>query len=352
MNAQKLFNYRNIVKAAAALGGIYLSLRFAAECSEGIKKGLLFCTEVLVPSLYLFMALSSLLVKSGVMVTLSKPFAGVSRGIFRLPQEGFTVLLLSMMGGYPVGARCAAALYEDGRLSAEEAEATAQIAVCAGPGFLLNYVGAALLNNRRAGMILLAAETLGMLITGVIIGRTRPSPPVRRQRTVNPTGGNLLITAVSEASKATFHLCGMVVLCAAGVEVIAAVSPSDVITDLCSAAVEITTGCHRMCGRYPLYLIAFFVGFGGISVHLQIFAGLGGLSIKKSLFFLYRIIQGIITAALTYTLMLFFPMEQSVFSSTDAPLTFAKSATLAGSAALILLSLCFLGSVHDTKIRR
>ena len=144
-------------------------------------------------------------------------------------------------------------------------------------------------------------------------------------------------------------MCAMVVVCAAMIEVVAAVSPSAMITDIASAFIEITTGCHRMCGSYPLYLIAFFIGFGGISVHLQIYAGLGELTVKKTLFFLFRIIQGIITAISAYILLMIFPVEQSVFNSVNTPLTLSKSATLAGSAALVFSSLCFLGSVHYAK---
>ena len=46
-----------------------------------------------------------------------------------------------------------------------------------------------------------------------------------------------------------------------------------------------------------------------------------------------------------------FPVEQSVFSTVDVPLTLSRSATLFGSGALILSSLCFLGSIHHTTRR-
>lgn len=350
MKIRKLFEFGKISKLLAAFFGMVICLKYAAECSEGIRKGIMFCIEVLVPSLFLFMALSSAVIRSGVMRTLTKPLSGVSRLLFRLPPPGLAAVLLSILGGYPVGARCAAMLYEHRELSMEEAQKTAFIAVCAGPGFLVNYIGIALLHSRRAGMILLVAEITGVLITGVLIGRMMASSPLPHYPPqARSGGGSLLISSVADASRATFQMCGMVVICSAVIEVIDTVSPRQSITDIAAALTEITEGCHRMCGAYPLYLTAFFIGFGGIAVHLQIFAGLGDLPLNKGLFFLFRIIQGIITAAAAYIYLMVFPVEQSVFSTTDAPLTVSKSAAAAGSAALILSSLCFLGSIHKTN---
>lgn len=348
MNYKKLFRIRNIIRLPTVILGIYICLKYAAECTQGIKTGILFCIEVLVPSLFLFMALSSYAVKSDIAETAAKPFSKLSRFLFRLPSDAFAAILLSIISGYPVGAKVTAMLYERGQLSESEAQKTACIAVCAGPGFLMNYVGRALLGSQSAGAVLLAAQMIGLLLSGFFAGRFIPSKPCgSRRRSTISTGGNLLTDAVADASRAVFGMCGMVVICAALIEVIAAISPNSLITDIASAFIEITTGCDRMCGRYPLYLIAFFIGFGGISVHLQIYAGIGSLSLNKGLFFLCRIIQGIFTAAAAYILFMIFPVELSVFNSTDAPLTIAKSATLAGSAALVLSSLCFLGSIRQ-----
>ncbi len=331
MNLRKYFDYRKIITLLTAVLGLTICLRYSAQCADGIRKGLLFCVEALVPSLFLFMALSSYLVKSGFAELLTKPFGRLSRVLFGISPVGLSVILLSLIGGYPVGARCAAMLYEQKKIGEKEAEKLVMIAVCAGPGFLLSFIGNALLGNAAAGRLLLYSELIGTVVTGVIIGRAmRVQPSKRRRPTFETPAPNLLVTCVTEASRATFYMCAMVVLCAALIEVIAA---------------------RRMCGRYPLQQIAFFIGFGGISVHLQIYAGAGDLPLRKGLFFLYRILQGIITAALTYILLMIFPVEQSVFSTVDVPLTLSRSATLFGSGALILSSLCFLGSIHHTTRR-
>ncbi len=353
MNNRKLFEYRNIIKVIGAGAGVYLCLRYASECSRGILNGILFCIQVLVPSLFAFMALSAALIKSGAAQIIARPLGGVGKLLFRLPYPALAAILLAMVGGYPVGGRCAEMLYEQGRLSAGDAEKTAYIAVCAGPGFLLNFVGRALLGSPDAGLILLLAQLMSTVLTGMIVGRTikRESIAISEEKSQN-RNGSILIDAVTDASRATFHMCAMVVICAAMIEVVTAVSPDRRVTDIASALIEITTGCGMLCGRYPLAFIAFFIGFGGISVHLQIYAGCRKITLNRGLFFSFRIIQGIITAALTYIYLMIFPIEVTVFRSADVPLTAARSATLIGSAALVIASLCFIGSLHKHQLRR
>ncbi|MBQ6337251.1 MAG: hypothetical protein IJI50_08485 [Ruminococcus sp.] len=330
--------------------GIFLCLKYAEECSRGIRNGILFCIQVLVPSLFFMMVLSAYLIKSGTAERIARPLDGLSRRLFRLPYPSLAVIILAMIGGYPVGARCAEMLYEDGKLSAGNAERTAYIAVCAGPGFLMNFVGRALLGSPEAGLLLLTAQILSTLILALLIGRIirRPQTETHPQNGII-RGKGTLIDAVADASRSTFHMCAMVVICTALIEVIATVSPIPTLTDISSAAIEITSGCAILCRRYPLALIAFFIGFGGISVHLQIFAACRKLPIRHGIFVLFRVLQGIITAGLTYILLMVFPIEVSVFNSTEAPLSAARSATLIGSAALVISALCFLGSVHKQR---
>lgn len=349
---EKTFDYRKIVPVLLTAVGIYATVRYSAECSRGIWNGIMFCTEALVPSLFIFMAISAYAIKSGAAVTLSRPLNRLSEGLFRLPYPALAVMILSVIGGYPVGARCAAMMYERGALTADEARKTVYISVCAGPGFLLNFVGRALMGCAKAGLILLAAEVLSVILTAMIAGRAvkaegkSPGRDPKAER-----ADNLLIASVTDASASTLRMCAVVIICSAMIEVIAAVCSDKTVADLSSAAIEITTGCGIMCVRYPLALTAFFIGFGGISVHLQIYSALGGLSINKALFFLFRIMQGIICSAVTYILLMVFPIEVGVFNSADVSLTAASSATLAGSAALIMCSLYFIGTMHKL-IRR
>ena len=344
-----LFRIRNITPLLIVVIGAPFAVIYSDECSEGIGKGIGFCTGVLVPSLFIFMILTAFLIKSGGAALISRPFGWPAR-MMGLPRESMAAVLPAMIGGYPIGAGCAALLYEGGQLSESEAEKTAVIAVAAGPGFIMNYVGRSLLNSPQAGNILLISQIIAVLLTGIIAGRLIPcSPPPRRREPVAGTAG-AFVSSVRSAADATFAMCAMVVLFSAVIEVVSAVADSGA-ADIISAFLEVTTGCNRLSGHVPLYVTAFFIGFGGLSVHWQIFASLGKVRVRRWLFFLFRIIEGIICMAATYIFLMITPIQTAVFSSSDALLSGDSSATMAGSGALILASLCFIASV-SSKIRR
>jgi len=351
MNRSKLFLHRKtILQLTVAAAGIYAALRYPQACTHGIEEGITLCIEVLVPSLFLFMALTAYLIASGAASVLAAPLKGLSRFLFRLPPEAMTATLLSVLGGYPIGAGCAAMLYEEGVLSESETAKTAYIAVAAGPGFLINYISRSLLNDPSAGNILLASQAVGVIITGVIVGRSVSSTPLTRRRTISHPDGNALVKAVHTAGYATFSMCATVLLFSAMIEIVLTVADPTA-ADVLAPLIEITTGCRRICAGVPLYITAFCVGFGGIAVHFQIFARLNSIRINKVLFFLFRIIEGIMTMLATYIYLMIAPTERAVFSTTAQPLSAAHPATLAGSGALILLSLCFIGATTQRTRR-
>lgn len=351
LKTKELFRNRNIIiKTAVAFGGITMAIRYSDECYRGMEKGIGFCLEVLIPSLFFFMVIAAYIVQSGICEILCRPLRGISEKLFHLPHEATAVILLSVIGGYPVGASCAATMAKQGRLSASQAAKVAYIAVAAGPGFLINFVGTALLGSPGTGYVLLGAQIFAVILTGVIVGHTVKSEPLAYSSAKRFQNGNLLVSAVQNASRAAFGMCAMVVIFCALSEVMDVVIPSEAICDIASAILEITNGCHRTCGMLPLYITAFFVGFGGLSVHFQIFSILGEVPVKKHLFFLFRIIEGIIAALATYIYLMVMPVTTTVFNSVEVTPTIGRYATLAGSAALVLSSLLFIGSITNQAV--
>lgn len=345
----KCIRPRRVLPLLLVCAGGTAAIRYHEACARGIANGIGFCTEVLIPSLFLFMVLTAYCIKSGAADLIAKPFGWLGR-MMGLPRQASTAVLMAMLGGYPIGAGCAALLYNEGRLSASEAAKAACIAVAAGPGFIINFVGGALLQSVRAADILLAAQIIAVLATGVIVGRhIRCAPPPQRKSSFAKRDG-ALIGAVRAAADATFSMCATVVVFAAVVEIIARAADPQT-ADILSAFLEVTTGCSRLCVRAPLPITAFFIGFGGISVHCQIFAAMKDIPLNKALFLLCRVAQGIIAMAATYILLMIMPTEAAVFSTTAVPLTAGRSAAYAGSGALILAALSFVGCV-TSRIRR
>ncbi|HCC34589.1 MAG TPA: hypothetical protein DEQ02_02700, partial [Ruminococcaceae bacterium] len=170
--------------------GVFVFVQSAAA-AEGIFRGLTLCAEIIIPSLFVFMALCSFIIKSGAARILGNIFGPAVKLLFNLPKCAGPALLMSAAGGYPIGVRSAYELYKAGELSKLQAGRTALIAVNAGPAFIVGAVGEGMLLNRKSGFILLFAHLLSSLLLGIFSGiiwrrQDRAAGLYPKRLTVNP----------------------------------------------------------------------------------------------------------------------------------------------------------------------
>ena len=114
-----------IRKALLAVGLLALMaglLRHSGPVGEAVRQGVALCGRSVIPSLFPFFVLSSLLIACGASELLSALLSPLMRPLFGLSGTGAAALALGLCGGYPVGARTAAELVENGALSQEEGE--------------------------------------------------------------------------------------------------------------------------------------------------------------------------------------------------------------------------------------
>ena len=147
--------------------------RYSAACLQGIT---LWAGAVL-PALFPFFVLTSMLTKMGAADGLSAKLSPAAQKI-KLPGCAAYCFLLSVLSGYPVGARTIADLSERGVLDSRGAGRTAILCSTSGPMFLLGSVGGAMFGDIRAGAILLASHLLGVIsVCLLLLPFAKPLPP-------------------------------------------------------------------------------------------------------------------------------------------------------------------------------
>lgn len=160
-------------------------LLFPDVSAAAAREGVALCLQTVLPSLFPFFVLSSLLVQSDVPRLLSRAMAGVMYPLFGVSGAGASALILGLLGGYPVGARTVAELYGRGEIAREEAEQLLAFCNNSGPGFFLGVCGTAVFGSARAGMYLYLIHVGAALVTGVLLRRDLGLPrrkAVSRQR--------------------------------------------------------------------------------------------------------------------------------------------------------------------------
>lgn len=342
---------RAIAKAAAAALICVLPVIFADGCREGAKRGMELCLGILVPALFPVMAATNLFVKCGACARFGRLLRRPAKVLLGVSGSMAPVILLSLIGGYPVGAVGIAALRKQNAVSEQEAERAALFAVCAGPGFVMGFVGAAVYGSDVMGRIMFAAQALSVLITGLLAkfiisnknyetsyaGRLPPSLPFDRA----------LVEAVTEAARSMGVIGAFVTVFAALTGLLEQLLGSGTALDATILLLEVCTAVTRLADKAPPALIAFAVGFGGVCVHCQIFAALGEVKVRKLLFFLFRIIQGVLTALLTTLGLRLTPQTAAVFS-TVSPGTAVYGGSVFSGALLLGVALCFFISVKQS----
>lgn len=323
---------------------------FAQECKAGAVSGIFLCAGVLVPSLFPFCIISSFMGESSLAECLSPLFNPV--GKILLNRRGICVipLVMSLAGGYPIGARTIAALYKKGLMTKSEASDISLIAVGAGPGFLITFVGISLLGSKESGIILLSSQIISMVVLCLILRFTR-KPDTTPDSEISPvttlSASEALVNAVSDSVRAMGAMCGFVILFSVLCSVLTeGLNIKGIFADILLSLLEVTTGVTTLSGKQSLIYISMLTGFGGLCVHLQIFRELKGIPFSKKRFYLYRIYQSISSLFATKILLLIFPVKEAVFSSIDYKPQVNLYSTIIAFGALAVTSVFFILSLH------
>ena len=253
---------------AASTAAALLLLR-PQKAASAVRAGLALCAATVVPSLFPFFAAISLLLQLGAAEALGRLCAPIMRPLFRMRGVCALPLLAGLLGGYPSGAKTAASLYAQGRITRQEAELLLGFCDNCGPAFLLGCVGAGVLGNPDAGLWLYAVHILSAILAGillcrlsgdrgpVLLGSALPAAPVSFPQA--------LTSSVTGALASTLNVCAFVVF----FQVLSALPPAPP-PPLVLGILEMVGGVASLTpGPGGFAAAAAIVGWGGLSVHCQ-----------------------------------------------------------------------------------
>ena len=112
--------------------------------AQALRAGLDQCAQVVFPSLFPFFILTNLLLATDFPQKLASAWGGAMRRFFHAPPEGAAALAISLLGGYPMGAKTAAQLAQQGALT--QLDAGRLLAFCnnTGPAIFFGLIGGTL----------------------------------------------------------------------------------------------------------------------------------------------------------------------------------------------------------------
>ena len=126
--------------------GIFVTALFAAmlifpqAVFSGAEEGLLLWFQIIFPTLFPFLVVTSLLLSSGGLNLITRLFGGLFRRIFRVTQNGAFAVLAGFLCGYPMGAKVTADLLRAEKISDREARYLISFCNNTSPVFIVNFI--------------------------------------------------------------------------------------------------------------------------------------------------------------------------------------------------------------------
>ena len=300
---------KKLLSLITAAAFIILVITNPKVCTAGAAKGLLLSGRVIIPSLFPFTACVLFIMRSGGLSLLgfTAPF---SKRVFHLSPEHFSLMLLSFTGGYPVGAKLLNEAVKSGRLTKENAGIMLNYCVNAGPAFIVLAVGGGILGSKKIGYILLVSHIAASLILSVIFGffiKNDNIPP--KNEAENFGAADNFVSAVSDAASAVFSVCGYVILFSSVNEYMNLVSEKILFLKWVAPLLEVT---NAVTGMRNILIIAFLLGFAGVSVWCQILSMGKLIKINFAAFALSRAVHGLLSAVITALILKAFGIAVTV----------------------------------------
>ncbi len=281
--------------------------RFISSSFLGLQA---FALNVL-PCTLPFMILTKIIIEQGNLQKVSSCFERPFKKIFGTSSQASYVFVMSILSGYPVGAKMTADLYENGKITKTEAYRMTSFCSNSGPMFIIGTVGSLLLNNVKFGFILFISHIISALINGVLFSRIKAKNDFTANNNTDILKKQLLTFGeiISNSTQASLNVGAIICLFFIIIE---AVSPMfsllpQQLVPLFEGCIEITRGCIDCAILQPkmaCIFCSFIISFGGISTLIQSAVMLKKLKIPMWLFSVQKLSQGIISALITTIILM------------------------------------------------
>jgi len=349
---------RNILPILFVLFAFGLII-FSKSNLVATKNGLILWANNVVPSLFPFFVITELLSHTNIIHYIGKIFDKIMRPMFNVPGECAFAFIMGLISGYPTGGKIVANLRSQGLCSKDEGERMLAFTNNSGPLFIISFVGISLFGDTKTGILLLCTHILAGITVGIVLARfsqkkvdTSKSSSVPSQTHISKVEsikfsdlGKILGNSIQDATSTILMIGGYVVIFSV---IISILTQSQLLTfisqlfnpilnflgfdlkfaePILSGILELTNGINSIASIHiknisqNVILCAFLLGFGGISVLLQVFSLLSktDLSIKK--YIVGKFMQGVIASIYTFLALKFIPIFNLDIQSVYAPIT-------------------------------
>lgn len=257
--------------------------------------------------------------------------------------NGAFAFIMGLTSGYPVGAKIASNFRQNNICSKEECERLLSFTNNSGPLFIIGTVGILMFHNTTIGILLFITHFLACISVGFIFrywkkgkntwneATTSNSYNMQKNSASFSNLGEILAQSITSSISTILLIGGFVVIFSSIISIFKAsgllssmtilIEPifkffnidSSLIQGLLTGFLEITNGINSICSinckkiSINIIFVAFLLGFGGISVFLQVWSITSKTDLSIRPYIYGKLLQGLLASFYTYLFINIFP---------------------------------------------
>ena len=333
-----LNNYKKLIfPTLIAVVCIALFFSNPSDSVAGVRDGLFLCGNTVIPSLFPFMILSDYLVRSGVSSGLGDKLSPATQKIFHLPGCSACVILMSLIGGFPVGAKMISQLYHSGELTEKQAQRMLWFCVNSGPAFIIGAVGATMLSSKKCGILLFLSQVVASLLIGFFSRFAAPKTVLSDSKIKSKINPSVLTESVACATDSMLNVCAWILLFSGFSRFLLKLTKISPLFNVLILLSEVTSGCSFAAVNLPVFFIAPVLCWSGFAVHLQLLPYIKSIGMPMKSFWLSRVLNCLVALLIAWILFRLFPCEVQVFASVSNITVKPYSVSVPAAVAMLVL---------------
>lgn len=311
-------------------------LFFSKGNISAAKSGLSLWANSVVPSLFPFFIAIELLNNTNVANILGKLFSKIMKPLFNVSGVGAYIFIMGIICGYPTGAKIVTKFRQEGLLTKAEAERLLTFTNNSGALFIIGTVGITLFGNTTIGVLLFITHILSCISVGFVFRFWKFNDNEKLNiNKINSNkknvSSNILSSSITNSINTILMIGGFIVLFSIIISILNSsklmiflstlIEPIanifNIDTKFCipivSGILELTNGVSLVSSvsnkllSTNIIISAFLLGFGGISIVLQIYAIIADSDISIFPYIIGKFLQGVFAAIYTFLFIKVFP---------------------------------------------
>ncbi len=342
-----ILSLKKILIWGAILCCMFLLMVESPTVIAALQDAILLCGRVVIPSLFPFFVVSTLLTSGSLIHLLTKCLSPVMKPLFRINGAGALPLSIGLLSGYPTGAKVTVELFQNGAVSRAEALRLLPFTNNSGPLFMIAAVGTSMLGNHIWGVYLYLIHIVSALLVGLCFrfygsSSSAASTAFSRKQSIS------LAEAISGSIHTMLTVCGYILFFSA---ITACLTPlcnrlPAGFALFCKAIPEVTAGDRLIVSaglpfRLTLTALSALTGFGGVCVLMQVSGIVSHAGLPMTTYTAGKLLQGLFSGIITYCSFPLFFSETEAVCLPGAPQSFAVFPFI--SALLLSAILLFCG---------